>query len=313
MTIISHTQPTLAAIDLGSHSFHLTIGHITEQGELHIDYRLRHVVRLADGLKARSKQLSSGACQRALASLHTFSQILATVAPTQARIVGTETLRNASNQTDFLKAASDVCHHPVEVLSGDEEASLIYLGVAKARAYETQKRLVVDIGGGSTELIIGQADTILETTSLPLGCIAIAKKIHQHNCTMQDTVAQISQQLLDVAYRYTQCGFDTVLGSSGAIYAVAKLLPLLSLTFNYAALLELQQKWHTTPRLITAHLSAHQQAIFPGTLAILLALFTTFKLNTLSAVSSSLAEGLLYQLAAAAPQFHSMHGAAAPE
>ena len=156
--LTGEAAPLVAAVDMGSNSFHLVVARY-EHGQLRIVDRLRDSVALAAGLDGQ-KHLNAEARQRALACLARFGQRLREMHPGSVRAVGTSALRQAKNAREFLDEAAQVLGHPIEVVSGHEEARLIYLGVAHTMAERassaTGSRLVVDIGGGSTELIIGE-------------------------------------------------------------------------------------------------------------------------------------------------------------
>ncbi len=144
---------TIAAIDLGSNSFHMIIARVSGSDFQVID-KLREMVRLGAGLD-NEKNLSIEAEERALGCLERFGQRIRTLPQGSVRAVGTNTLRQVRNSRRFLQAAEEALGHPIKVIAGREEARLVYLGVAHGLATGDERRLVVDIGGGSTELIIG--------------------------------------------------------------------------------------------------------------------------------------------------------------
>ena len=154
----------LAAIDLGSNSFHLVIGRVVD-GHLDVVDRLREPVRLAAGLDDH-KRLRRDAIEPALMCLGRFAQRLRGMPPHAVRVVGTNTLRSARNGESFRREAQRALGYPIEVIAGREEARLIYLGVAHALAGNGERRLVIDIGGGSTECIIGSGFTPVHRESL---------------------------------------------------------------------------------------------------------------------------------------------------
>lgn len=160
---------TLAAIDLGSNSFHMVVARINEQSLQIID-KLKQRVQLAQGLD-ENNQLSEQAITRGLECLALFAQRLNGLDQNHTRIIATHTLRKASNAQDFIEKAQSLLGVPIEIVSGKEEARLIYLGVAHTQHSEGQ-RLVIDIGGGSTELIIGDNFNPQLTTSRTMGCVS---------------------------------------------------------------------------------------------------------------------------------------------
>ncbi len=146
---------TVAAIDLGSNSFHMIVARLEESGTLSIIDRLRENVRLGGGLD-KNGIINDYTQNRAFECLETFAQRIRDLPDSAVRIAGTNTLRVAKKSQAFVAKAEVILNHPIEIIGGREEARLIYLGVAHGLATKEGKRLVVDIGGGSTELIIGQ-------------------------------------------------------------------------------------------------------------------------------------------------------------
>jgi exopolyphosphatase/guanosine-5'-triphosphate,3'-diphosphate pyrophosphatase len=159
---MAHTPPdTVVAVDLGSNSFHAVVARVDASGFTLVD-RLRERVALAEGLGS-DRRLTAEVQERALACLGRFGQRLRGLPPTAVRAVATNTLRRAREARNFLARAEDALGFPIDVISGQEEARLIYLGVAHSRSDGSQRRLVVDIGGGSTELVLGEGLDILES------------------------------------------------------------------------------------------------------------------------------------------------------
>src|SRR6202034_2354281 len=164
----------LAAVDLGSNSFHMVVARYSH-GQLVILDRLREMVRLAGGL-SDSGRLDDAAAERALRCLERFGQRLRAMHADSVRVVGTNALRLARRKQAFLERAREALGHPIEIIGGMEEARLIYSGVAHTMPSEPGKRLVVDIGGGSTEMIIGEGLTPLELESLQMGCVSLSER-----------------------------------------------------------------------------------------------------------------------------------------
>ena len=163
------SEPLLAAIDLGSNSFHLIIAK-SEFGELRPVQALAEKVQL--GETSSTAVLTQGAIERGLACLERFKQLIDSTAPAKLRIVGTNALRRAKNRQDFIEPAEQILGAPIEVIYGREEARLIYLGVAHTLSDDEDTRVVVDIGGGSTEFILGQRFEPLRLESLQIGCVS---------------------------------------------------------------------------------------------------------------------------------------------
>ncbi|HID48519.1 MAG TPA: exopolyphosphatase, partial [Chromatiales bacterium] len=157
----------VAALDLGSNSFHLIIARVVD-GALQVIDREREMVRLGGGLD-ENNMLSEQAMQRAMDCLTRFGQLIRDMPQGAVRITGTNTLRTARNANELIEHAEQVLGHPVEIIAGAEEARLIYLGVAHSLSDSGGQRLVVDIGGGSTELILGEGFTPKLMASLHMG------------------------------------------------------------------------------------------------------------------------------------------------
>ena len=164
----------IAAIDLGSNSFHMVVAK-ANLGEIRILERLGEKVQLAAGI-TEERLLTEESMQRGLDCLKRFAQLINGMEPGSVRIVGTNALREARNRIEFIRRAEEILGHPVEVISGREEARLIYLGVSHTLADTPGKRLVADIGGGSTEFIIGQRFEPLLRESLQMGCVSYTQR-----------------------------------------------------------------------------------------------------------------------------------------
>ncbi|MGZ4979701.1 MAG: Ppx/GppA phosphatase family protein, partial [Methylobacter sp.] len=163
---------TVAAVDLGSNSFHMIVCSLTN-GNLQTLDRLKEMVRLASGLDKRN-YLDADTQERALGCLERFGQRIRDFPQESVRVVGTSTLRQAKNSQQFLEKAEKALNHPIHIISGIEEARLIYQGVAHSLGSNANLRLVMDIGGGSTEYIIGSGDTPRVKESTPMGCVVVS-------------------------------------------------------------------------------------------------------------------------------------------
>ncbi|HEV7610126.1 MAG TPA: exopolyphosphatase, partial [Steroidobacteraceae bacterium] len=163
----------LAAVDLGSNSFHMVVARYTH-GQLVILDRLREMVRLGAGLEIDGR-LNKEVAARALSCLERFGQRLRDMRPDSVRVVGTNVFRRAKKKEAFVERAREAIGHPIEIVSGIEEARLIYSGVAHTMSAGTGRRLVCDIGGGSTEIVIGEGLEPLELESLQIGCVRLSE------------------------------------------------------------------------------------------------------------------------------------------
>ena len=216
---------TVAAVDLGSNSFHMIVARLEETGTLSIIDRLREPVRLGGGLK-RNGKLGRKARDRALDCLEQFGQRIRDLPQGDVRIVGTNTLRVASNAGEFVQEAQHLLGHPIEIVSGREEARLIYLGVAHGRATREGKRLVVDIGGGSTELIIGEGKDSMLRESMYTGCVSASRqffgdgKITEKRMTGAIINAELKFYPVAKDFRAGKGKWEEAVGCSGTIKSI---------------------------------------------------------------------------------------------
>ncbi|MCZ6917886.1 MAG: exopolyphosphatase [Gemmatimonadetes bacterium] len=295
---------TFAAVDLGSNSFHLIVAR-REHGELQVLDRLREMVRLAAGLDAR-RRLSAEAQDRALACLARFGQRLSTIPPDQIRAVATNTLRKAKNPRAFLRQAETVLGHPIEIIGGYEEARLIYRGVTQGLASDVQRRLVIDIGGGSTEFVIGRGQTADALESLSLGCVAMSNrffangKITRPRLKKAHTTAALEMRPVREAFR--RIGWDEVVGSSGTVRAIGRALEDAGWntgTITPAGMKKLRvamEELGHCNKLGALGVSAERAPVFPGGVAILDACFRNLAIDEMRVSDSGLREGVLHDL-----------------
>src|SRR3954471_10120005 len=219
-------QDTLAAVDLGSNSFHLQIGRVVE-GQIYPLDSVREVVRLGGGLTA-DKRMDRGSQASALEALAKFAERLRGVPRQAVRAVGTNALRVAKNATPFLREARSVLGFPIEVISGREEARLIYLGVSHSLPVAAHQRLVVDIGGGSTEFIIGTGFDPQLTESLYMGCVSYSLKYFSDGkvdkSRMKAAELAARQELAGILHAYRAAGWEEAVGSSGTARSLENIL-----------------------------------------------------------------------------------------
>jgi exopolyphosphatase/guanosine-5'-triphosphate,3'-diphosphate pyrophosphatase len=298
------TTEIIAALDLGSNSFHMKVARVAD-GQLAVIDRMRDPVRLAAGLDKHEK-LTDEVCQRALATLERFGQRLRDIPPDNIRVVGTNTLRRARNSTTFLAHAETALGRPIEVISGREEARLIYLGVAHSTAQDSGRRLVVDIGGGSTELIIGQKFEALRTESLHMGCVAASREFFPDGVIdarrMRQAEIAAHQELESVEDSYRRMGWDSAIGASGTVRNVWQVLQdegwsRKGITAKGVRTLRdaLILAGHAE-RIDLRGLQPERAPVFAGGVAILAAIFDAFDLKTMGCSDGALREGLLYDL-----------------
>jgi exopolyphosphatase/guanosine-5'-triphosphate,3'-diphosphate pyrophosphatase len=294
----------LAAVDLGSNSFHMVVARYTH-GQLVVIDRLREMVRLASGVEENGA-IDKDVATRALACLERFGQRLREMKASGVRVVGTSALRVARHKKAFLVKAREALGHPIEVISGLEEARLIYSGVAHTVPTLPGRRLVVDIGGGSTELIIGEGIIPSDLESLKMGCVALserffgdgritAKRLHRAR-----VAARSELEPIQAAYR--RRGWDCATGSSGTIRAISEALheldpALASITpEGLERLLQYSIDAGSTRALALESIDEERRAVFPGGLAILCEVFEVLGVEDMRIADGAMREGLLYDM-----------------
>ena len=219
-------NPYYAAIDLGSNSFHMIVARRTGVG-INVTDRLRSPVRLAAGLTEDGK-LSSEAQERALSCLTQFGQRLRDLPATQVRAVGTNALRQAKKAVGFLEKAEKALGHRIEIIPGIEEARLIYLGVSHSIADDHRRRIVVDIGGGSTECILGSDYKPITRHSLYMGCVSYTKRffpdglLNRGNYERAKIAAE--QEFQPLVQSFSNFGWRDAIGSSGTLCGIQEIL-----------------------------------------------------------------------------------------
>jgi len=294
----------LAAVDLGSNSFHLVLARVVD-GQLVIVDRLKEMVQLAAGLDD-SKQLTMAAQQRALECLERFGERIRALPPENVRVAGTNTFRMARNADAFLETAERALGHTIEVISGIEEARLIYAGVALDIAPKEERRLVVDIGGGSTELIIGEQFTPIELESLYMGCVTVSQrcfpngKISAKRFRKAEVLAL--QELEPVRKRFRRLGWNVAIGSSGTINAAAAIVAAEGWSRHgitrdsLGKLTESIVHAETTDDLSLKTLSRSRAATLPAGVAVLAGIFEALDIEEMRVSEGALREGLLNDL-----------------
>lgn len=298
------TGQPLAAIDLGSNSFHMVVARVHEGNIVVVD-RMKEMVQLAAGLDA-DRTLRADAQQRALVCLERFGQRVRQMPQESVRVVGTNTLRVARDAEAFLERAEEALGQPIEIINGIEEARLIYLGVAHGLGASTDRRLVIDIGGGSTELVIGESFTPLDMESLYIGCVMMMSrhfpdgKISAKRFRRAEVTAL--QELERVQPRFQRLGWKAAIGASGTIRAVAAVVVNAGWsrqTITRDALRKLRSNIidaETVEKISLPGLSRSRLSVFPGGVAILSALFESLQIDEMRVSDSALREGLLNDL-----------------
>ncbi len=292
----------VAAVDLGSNSFHMIVCSINK-GQIKTLDRLKEMVRLASGLDAKNV-LDEPTQQRALACLERFGHRIQGFSQNNVRIVGTNTLRTAKNADQFLLKAEQAIGYPIHIISGIEEARLIYQGVAHSLQSNANRRLVMDIGGGSTEYIIGTNSQPAQKESLRMGCVTVSNRFFADGKIspqrFQKAGIYANQQLRSYKNLFNHKNWDEAIGASGSIRAIRKVL--LATEWSSGGItsegLEKLKKHVLSCKHISEidlpDLDPERLPVFIGGLVILYATFKTLNISTMSVSDGALREGLIY-------------------
>ena len=295
---------TVAAVDLGSNSFHMLVAR-EDGGQLQIVDRLRDAVRLAAGLDAE-RHLSAEAQGRALACLTRFGQRLRGLPGARVRVVGTNTLRRMKQGAEFIAAAERALGHDIEIISGVEEARLVYSGVTHGMGRASPRRLVVDIGGGSTELIIGSRDEPKLMESVALGCVVHTQKyfadgeITRAKFRQARLAARVELEFLE--RRYREAGWDVAIGASGTIRGAWRVMMGQGWTDELITREALEKTVNLVvqtgriERIAFEGLREDRRPVFVGGLAVLAGVFDALEIREMQTSEHALREGLVYDL-----------------
>ncbi|MGZ8216974.1 exopolyphosphatase [Methylomagnum sp.] len=302
--IPSSPPEQVAAVDLGSNSFHMIVAEL-RANELVIVDRLREMVRLGAGLTAQ-RNLTVEAQQRALVCLERFGQRLRGMPAASVRAVGTYTLREARNGSEFLASAERALGFPIEIIAGIEEARLIYQGVSQNLAPDGKRRLVIDIGGGSTEFIIGVDRTPQQKESLRMGCVSMSLAHFADGKVtpkrFKRAVLAAQQELEPFEHLFHRNQWDQAVGASGTLRAIRKMLEARGWSKDGISAQGLNQLVDAslaagkTDKAQFADLNPERYMSFPGGLAILHAIFKTLGIQHMQVSDRALREGLLFDL-----------------
>lgn len=294
----------IATIDLGSNSFHMLVARV-DNDKIRVLDQLGEKVQLAAGI-TEDLQLDEAAMERGYECLKRFAQIVENMPEGSVRVVGTNALREARNRKVFIKSAEEILKHPVEIISGREEARLIYLGVSNTLRTSKEKRLVIDIGGGSTEFIIGQNFDPLLLESQQMGCVSynkryfVGEKLTANRYAQAYTAARL--ELMAIEQSLQKIGWQEVVGSSGTIKAIANACKSAGFATAEAEISRegitwLKQKLlklGDVEKLEIEGIKNDRKAILPPGLAILEAVFDALDLQKMAYSEGALREGVLY-------------------
>ena len=293
----------LAAIDLGSNSFHLIIAK-TEHEEMRPVEVLAEKVQLGAGLE--NDRLSQEAIDRGLDCLSRFAQLLGSVEPQRIRVVGTNALRQAENRVDFTLPAREILGTRVDVIYGREEARLVYLGVAHTLADDAHSRLVIDIGGGSTEFIIGQRFEPQKLESLQMGCVSFSRDFFPGACisaaNYRRAYDRARLETSRIRYRYSAEQWAECVGSSGTLNAIESIVVLNGWSdsgITRKALSKLENrllKFEHFDQIKLEGLTENRRNVIVAGVAITSALFDILTIDQMRASKGALREGVIYDL-----------------
>lgn len=291
-------SPYFAAVDLGSNSFHMVIARI-QNGQMEIIDREKEMVQIARGVK-KDGHLNLAAQTRAVECLHRFSERLRDIPAEQIRAVGTKTLRSTSKSKSFVKKAEQALGVPIQIISGYEEARLVYVGLSHSVLNDDNRRLVVDIGGGSTEFIIGEGFDPILMESLSMGCVSFTKRYAIQS-------GKITRKFIDKVYlaacseievlrkNYLKANWQIVYGTSGTVRAIADLTMSKDggAVINKSSLDQLIDDFVRDKKVLNS-VPELRRDVLPAGAIILKAIFDQLKLDSMHVGDAALKEGLLF-------------------
>jgi len=294
-----------AAIDLGSNSFHMLVAEERE-GQLIIIDRIREMVRLAEGLDEQ-KNLSAPVEQRALDCLQRFGERIHGLSIINVAAVGTNTLRRTHNAEQFLDRAQLALGFPIEIISGIEEARLIYQGVAHSLEQDHRHRLVIDIGGGSTELILGEDFTTGQLESLEMGCVTMTRRYFSDGVITAERIknarVHVLQKMRPIRHGYRDQGWEVVIGASGTIKAARSVIREMKLdegegisARGLKLLIKKLVEFKSMDEVTLPGLSEHRAPVFLGGVIVLQGVFDALSIESMAVSDGALREGLLYDM-----------------
>jgi exopolyphosphatase/guanosine-5'-triphosphate,3'-diphosphate pyrophosphatase len=298
---------TVAAVDLGSNSFRLQVGRVVDDQIYPLD-SLKESVRLASGLTP-DKRLDEAAQERALEALRRFGERLGGLDAGAVRAVATNALRVAKNAGEFLPKAEAALGFPIEIIAGREEARLIYIGASHSLPSAAHKRLVVDIGGGSTEFIIGKRHQPQLMESLYMGCVSYSlrffpdRKIDKKR--LREAQVAAAKEIELIAHDYLSLGWKEAVGSSGTARAIADVLELNNLNPNGETgitregldrLCGLLIKAGSAEDLDLPGVRSDRLPVLPGGIAIMSAILEELDIERMTYADGALRQGVLYDL-----------------
>ena len=301
LTSSSDSESVYAAIDLGSNSFHMIVARETDGVSQIID-KHKEMVRLRSCID-ESGNLNDKAFEKGMACLQRFRERLHGIPSANVRAVGTNTLRVANNSRQFLEQARQSLGHRIQIIAGQEEARLIYLGVAHGLPKSTEQRLVMDIGGGSTEFIIGREVKHSHLTSTEMGCVSITEKFFKNGelspAAFEKAINYCRRILLPHRQNLMRLSWDNAYGASGTIKSVGQILAANGWTqgeLTLEGLLHIREAMieaKTIDALTLEGLKEERRPVITGGLAILIATFQELHIHAMTVSNNALREGLI--------------------
>jgi len=295
----------LAAVDLGSNSFHMIICEADEEGNLRVIDKEKEMVRLRGGLDSQGR-LDPEVEERAFNCLKRFGDRLQHFKPENVRVAGTNTIRNLKPADDFIRRGSEILGYKIEIISGREEARLVYLGVSHTLSNDHGKQLVIDIGGGSTEFIIGQNFLPSELESLEIGAASSTKRFFADGkfteANWQQAIVGLRLEILPIQAAFSKENWSRATGSSGTIKSTLNIILALELEAFGITLKALYQirdliiAAGSLESLDLPGLSRDRAPVYAGGLAVLIAVFEALKIDHMTVSDGALREGLLYDM-----------------
>lgn len=297
-------SPVIAAVDLGSNSFRLQTARVTPSGLISLD-AIKETVRFGAGLD-QNKALTAEAQARAVLALSRFAERLQGLPAEQVRVVATHTFRVATNVADFLPQAEAALGFPIEIIGGNEEARLIFMGAAHSLPATKEIRLVVDIGGGSTEFVIGSRFKPGKAESKQLGCVTWSQrffadgKITAERMDAAELAAR--ERLLPMVHEFAAGNWERAIGTSGTASSLCDLAELNDFStggITADAMSKLRQHLIAAKHVDKVNLNglkADRRPVLPGGFAIMSAIFKMLKIERMTTADGALREGVLHDL-----------------
>ncbi len=295
----------IAAVDLGSNSFHMIVARMDGQGGFAILDKIKEMVRLRGGLDKKG-HLSEEKQRQALACLHRFGERIKHFSAENVRIAGTNTLRSLKDSEHFIAQANEALGHEISIISGHEEARIVYLGVSHTLSNDNGKQLVIDIGGGSTEFIIGKAFEPIKLVSLNFGSVSATQRFFADNKLNKENWEKANMalglEIIPIQKAFRRGNWKRAIGSSGTIKATRKIIQELQLQkfgLSLSALYHIRDRMIASKRIENIDLPGlvpERAPVYAGGLAVLIAVFEGLSLESMTVSDGALREGLLYDL-----------------